>query len=91
MIPKGTDLLSLMLFIHLKHIEYKKMKQFCISKFEIRKPKEKREECSFCLCFIATMREAHVFLVDFYENLAYTKLCNDFIFYMFMFSCILEK
>ena len=59
------------------------MKQFCVSKFEIRNPKEKREECSFCLCFIATMREAHVFLVDFYENLAYTKLCNDFIFYMF--------
>ena len=41
------------------------MKQFCVSKFEYRNYKEKREECSFCLEFKATMREANVFLVEF--------------------------
>ena len=34
-----------------KNIEYKKMKRFCVSKFEIRNYKEKREGCSFCLQF----------------------------------------
>ena len=62
----GTD--SFFLFsnlIRIKNIEYKKMKRFCVSKFEIRNSKEKHEDCSFCLRFTATMREAHVFLVEF--------------------------
>ena len=37
------------IWLEQKNIEYKKMKQFCVSKFEIRNSKEKHEGCSWTI------------------------------------------
>ena len=67
------------------------MEQFCVSKFEFKNSKIKKWEMLILLMIDSNNEKDSLFLLkNFYKNLAYTKLYNDFIFYIFKF-CNFKK